>query len=822
MKYSLVPTASPAIYFDQQTYSYYQLHAMVEELAKKWKHYTTPGERIALVGANSPHWIASFFAAWRLGLVVVPIDPFSSSEEIAYIIRDCSPSLIVSGHAVEEKVQQALRQADSPCRIELMESVSALDSKSSGEEFFFFQRPENEAVIIYTSGTTGGPKGVVLTYQNLLVNVHAVTRGVPIILSTDCVLAMLPFHHIFPLAGSLLATMLTGASMVIPKELAADHLLQCLKTYRVTLLLAVPRFYSLIHQSMMKKIKNSVVASALFSLCHLLQSPRLAKIIFSKAHLALGGNIRHMICGGAAIDPEVERDLVDLGFSFLVGYGMSECAPMISFTRPGDIVLGSSGLPLPNVEVKIVDGEIWVKGENVMRGYYCRPDETESNFEQGYLKTGDLGHFDRQGRLFITGRKKEIIVLASGKNINPEEIENKLLRSCTQIEEVAVTQHRNGLHAIFVPSLGSLHAAGIHNLQEYFQVSVIDRYNGEVAPYKRILSFSLQSSPLPRTRLGKLRRHQLVAENNREVAAPTGAALSGELKTIFEKLCEHLQVFTSITILPQHHLEIDLSLDSLDKINLLAFISKEWNVKIDERELGNFSTVEDLCHYIQKNRKPLAETKESRSLQQIPQLSDQTSILGGLRLASKLLFPAFRVKLSGQDYLSSQSTIYICNHLSFIDALLLIRILPFSIVKNIFFGAKQKHLNSGLSSLLIKSTHIIPIDVNQDLAQSVEQMGEVLKQGKSLLLFPEGTRSRTGELGTFKRLFAQLAIQYSVPITPIVLFGTDRFLPPNRVIPRFGVKLAVKVLPPIFPQNKDAAGVVLESWAAVKRTIELG
>lgn len=825
MNYSLNSHAQPAIYYNQHCYSYQQLQVQVNYLADQWQGKVTAGDRIALMGSNSPSWVAAFFAAWKLKAVVVPIDPQSSVEEVTYILNDCQPRLFLCFEENSVKGSDALTELRESCSLIILSPI--FDSLSTqvitNSQLSFFDSLDAPAIIIYTSGTTGGPKGVVLSYQNLLVNIRAVTSDIPIILASDRVLAMLPFHHIFPLAGTLLATMLTGASIVIPSSLSSDHLLQCLKQYPASLILAVPRFYSLIYHSMMKKINANLVGRLLFSLCRVLKSPALSRLIFAKAHQALGGRVRHLISGGAAIDPQVEQGLIDLGFSLLVGYGMTECAPMISFTRPKDIIKGSSGLPLPGVEVKIVDGEIWVKGDNVMQGYYHRAEATAQTMESGYLKTGDLGHTDSKGHLFVTGRKKEMIVLPSGKNINPEEIENKLLRTHPQIEDVAVTYYQKGLHAIIVPSQVKLSELGIHNLQEFFQVSVVDPYNAEVASYKRLLNFSLQTTPLPRTRLGKLRRHLLqvgVTTNAHEAAA---IPLNSAEQRVFVKLAEQLQLLSSKPVMPGHHLEIDLSLDSLDKINLLAFVHNNWKIHIPEQQLAHLTRVDLLCQYIAEHASAASPVTSSAAELTTPEfkIDDQVGVLGLFSFLASFLFPRPFLKVRGRDYLPAVPSIFISNHLSYIDALLLIRILPYSILKNLYFGAKQKHLQSALATVFMRSAHIVPIDLNQDLAQAVDLMGQLLGQGKSILLFPEGTRSRTGELATFRRLFAVLAHEHQVPVTPIAIHGTDRYLPRNKLLPRLWQRIDCTILPPLFPQHKSVGELVTEAQSVIDNALKI-
>ena len=215
-----------------------------------------------------------------------------------------------------------------------------------------------------------------------------------------------------------------------------------------------------------------------------------------------------MVSGGAALDKEVAKDYLTLGFEILEGFGMTECAPMITFTRPGRVLPGSAGEPLKTNEVKVIDGEIVNRGRNVMQGYYNRPEETAAILKNGWLYTGDLGHLENN-RIFITGRKKEIIVLSNGKNINPEEIENKIQSMTDVITEIGVFEKQDMLHAVIYPDYQKAKQLGIDNVEEMIKWQVIDKYNQSVTPYKKVMKFSLVKEPLPRTRLLKLKRFLL-------------------------------------------------------------------------------------------------------------------------------------------------------------------------------------------------------------------------------------------------------------------------------------------------------------------------
>ncbi|MGQ9644881.1 MAG: non-ribosomal peptide synthetase, partial [Ignavibacterium sp.] len=474
----------------------------------------------------------------------------------------------------------------------------------SGEVVFPKPDINKTAIIIYTSGTTGSPKGVMLSFDNLLVNIEAVTEDVIVYEPSDRVLVLLPLHHIFPLVGTVVAPLKIGATIVFSPSMAADDLMATLQNHQITMIIGVPRFYSIIRKGIKEKIEKNKIANLLFRIAAKKNSLTFSRKVFKSVHKKFGGNIKYMVSGGAALDREVAKDLRTLGFEVLEGYGMTECAPMITFTKPGKVVIGSAGQPLKTNEVRIVDGEIINRGRNVMQGYYNRPEETSSVIKDGWLYTGDLGYLDEENRLFITGRKKEIIILSNGKNINPEEIETKLAKMSDVISEVGVFEKSDMLHALIYCDEINLKQQGIDNFEEYLKWNVIDKYNQEVTPYKKVMKFSIVREPLPRTRLGKLKRFLLpqleIKDHSKQEKIP---------EPVFQEyilIRDFIQQQKEISVYPTNHLEIDLGLDSLDKVNLQVFLEQTFGVKMNQQEIMSFPYLLKLAESIQERKTKLA------------------------------------------------------------------------------------------------------------------------------------------------------------------------------------------------------------------------
>ncbi|HSL90094.1 MAG TPA: AMP-binding protein, partial [Ignavibacteriaceae bacterium] len=557
--------------------------------------------KVAILSENRPEWIYAFYAGWKKNACIVPIDYMSSVEDVAFILNDCKPEYVFYSDTTKDNIQKVVSKISyEPFLI----NVDEIKTPEANEDFSFPERDLNDtAVIIYTSGTTGSPKGVMLSFDNLLVNIEAVSLDVEIYKPEDKVLILLPLHHIFPLAGTVVITLSVGATGVFSPSMSSEDLIATLQKHKISIIIGVPRLYNLIRKGIRDKIDKSAVAKLLFKVAQKKNSLSFSRKIFKKVHDRFGGNIKYLVSGGAALDPEVCKDYTTLGFIILEGFGMTETAPMITFTRPDEVYPGSAGRPLKTNEVKVIDGEIVNRGRNVMKGYYNRPEETAAIIKDGWLHTGDLGYLDEKNRIFITGRRKEIIILSNGKNINPEEVEIKLASLSDLINEVGVFEKNDMLHAVIYPEYQKAKQNEIENIEEYLTWNVIDKYNQSVTPYKKVMKFSLIKEPLPRTRLSKLKRFLLpeleshFSEKKKSVAEP-------DFKE-YQLIKEFIQSNKDVTVHPADHLEIDLGLDSLDKVNLIVYLESTFGITLQETELLNFSNIQKLAEHIRDTKTKL-------------------------------------------------------------------------------------------------------------------------------------------------------------------------------------------------------------------------
>ncbi len=474
-----------------------------------------PGYKVLLMSENSPEWIYICFSTFLLGGTLIPVDYQATEKELFAVIDDSKPHILIIPDSKLSTIKPYIEKIGINSAIFGMNKLKAI-SIPSREFKIAYSDMEDTAVIIYTSGTTGDAKGVMLSYKNLWSNLSSIS-ALNLLRDSDNVLAILPFHHSYPLMVTLLFPLYVGATLTLLERLHHQELIRCLREDRITFFVAVPKVYNMLTQAIWKNINmlpnyRKVLFKILYSIAQKAKSPWISKLFFSSIHKSLGSDLRLLISGGAKLDSEVARRLKTLGLNIIEGYGLTETSPVVSFNPPDNVKIGSVGKPLNNVRIKIrqVDGythgEILVKGDNVMKGYYNREEDTARVMEDGWLCTGDLGYIDKDGYLYITGRKKDVIVLPSGKNVYPEELEAAIEKS-PLIEEVAVLEKEGFLHALIRP-IEDLKRLGIDELNEKIHYEIRQISQGW-RNFQKIKRFKTVFKELPKTRLGKLKRYQI-------------------------------------------------------------------------------------------------------------------------------------------------------------------------------------------------------------------------------------------------------------------------------------------------------------------------
>ena len=496
-----------AIIYKDREYSY-------KELLTGIKYYSTllnikKDSKVVVYVENRPEIIQSFFSIWEKQGIAIVLDAGYTPEQLLYVFNDAEPEYIYATNKNYKNAVAAKEMYGKPLEIINIDNIVVPKEFQPDNYELNVENIEDTAVILYTSGTTGNPKGVMLSYKNLLSNVNAI-KAINLVDETDRVLAILPYHHVFPLNINLLMTMYFGTLVVILDELSSEALRHALREYKISVIIGVPRVWEMLHKAIMNKINSSWITKKIFKICQSINSKSLSRLVFKKVYNELGGSLRVMASGGAKLDPEVSRDYLTLGLPMIEGYGLTETSPIIAFNKPTNVKAGTVGEIIPDVEVKIAeDGEILVKGANVMKGYYNNPTATKEVIdENGFFHTGDLGKFDGD-HLVIVGRKKEMIVLSNGKNINPADIENEIMKGTDLIKEIAVMEYNNHLMAVVYPDFDLIKHRNITNIKESLKWEIIDKYNVTAPKYRKILEVKIVKNELPKTKLGKVRRFML-------------------------------------------------------------------------------------------------------------------------------------------------------------------------------------------------------------------------------------------------------------------------------------------------------------------------
>ncbi len=780
-----------------------------------------PDEKAVIVSENRPEWVYAFFSTWQRGGIVVPVDFMSSPEEIEYILTEVEPSALFYSDLTWNNVSKVLEKLKIEPHLYNLDRI-VFQKKL---ENYSVRSIHSTAVILYTSGTTGQPKGVMLSFKNLLSNIKAIEK-LGIATKEDVTVALLPFHHAYPLMVTLLLPLNIGASIVLLEKLSSEELMNALKKHGVTILVGVPRLYQLLQKRIMERVTSSLLGRVLFELSWWIPE-KLRRLVFWKVHKAFGGRLRLLVSGGAKLPLDTAQDFYRLGFKVIEGYGLTETSPIVSFNPPWKVKLGSVGVPIEEVHVKIEkDGEVLVRGVNVMQGYYKKPEETERSFIDGYFATGDLGYMDEDGYLYITGRKKEIIVLSGGKNVNPEELENLMISMSEVVKEVGVLEVNGFLNAVIFPDLEKVKEKGIVNLYEYIKWNVIDRLNRSLPDWKRITGFKLVDRELPKTRLGKIRRFLLPkvyasAEEKKEEREEDRDLLALDEWRV---LSDYIFKLSEKVPIPSDHIEIDLGLDSLAKVELLSFIESSFGVSMSEEELLDHIVLRDLIKFIleRKEKAEFAYVDWGKILKEsIPfKIEDYPILFKAGRMILRLMFTLYnRMEVKGVDNLPNAPFILAPNHASYLDGFVLASALPYEIAKLTYFLGEEHYFKNPITSLFGRLAHVITVNLDRKLKESLQKTAWALRLGRVVVIFPEGARTRDGKLLPFKRGFAILSKELGVPVVPVALVGTyqslslrDRFPKPEKIKVVFGK--------PVYPYDKTYDEITEEVKAQVDNLLK--
>jgi long-chain acyl-CoA synthetase len=509
--------------------TYGELRADVEDLACGLAALGLQSStgKLAIVGDNRPEWAVSYLAAACTGIVCVPIDKDLKETEVYNILFLSGAQAVIGddkhiGMILEMQPKlpalAAVVNMDDTRPLDTVIGFSELkgrgrDRLAAGNNDFETRSvtPDTLLSILFTSGTMGNPKGVMLTHRNVASNLVDARKWVDL-RGEDRFLSVLPIHHSYECTDGFLLPIYLGASISFAENLR--RIAENMAETRTTAMLGVPLLWHAIHKKIEtgmaeKGIRKVNAAKKLAAIGEKFLGRSIRRLLFAQVHNKLGGCLRISISGGAAVDPAVARGFRELGIIFLQGYGLTESAPIIAVNRNKAFRDDSAGLPLPSVDVKIAeDGEILACGPNIMQGYYNNPEATGEALEDGWLHTGDLGYIDRDGFLYIQGRKKSVIVTPAGKKIYPEEVEAEILKSACIAECIVCGKEGSVIEAIVVPDKENPALQGINEagLEEIVQKEVRERCQ-KLASFKRVTRITVRHAELEKTTTRKVKRY---------------------------------------------------------------------------------------------------------------------------------------------------------------------------------------------------------------------------------------------------------------------------------------------------------------------------
>ncbi|MBN1637689.1 MAG: AMP-binding protein [Ignavibacteriales bacterium] len=493
---------------------------------------------ISIIGDNSVQWVVSFLTCMCFNYVAVPIDKSLSENEILNIIYESDSEAIIFSNNFSQflfaeklflkNVKHYICMENADVFKDFLEMKKLIDEAEclSLTEFPKIE-PNKLAEIVYTSGSLGRAKGVMLSQKNLTSNILDIMR-VLFVYPKDKILSILPIHHTFESTAGILYPLSCGASIYFSRSLKT--LVEDLQSVKPTIILGVPLLFEKVYKKITNAIKENKVKKILVPV--LVKTSNFARglginikrKIFSELHKLFGGNIRAFIVGGASSDPKIAKAYIDFGFNYVIGYGLTETSPILASNSLRKLRHDTTGIPFPSVEIKINNpdkygrGEIYAKGPNIMLGYYKNEKLTQEAFDDGWFKTGDIASMDKNGCIYITGRKKNVIISKSGKNIFPEEIEDMLNKSEYILESVVYGKKDKKWNEIVAAKIVLNFEAFIQlatqkkiELEEKFIHSFIgkeiEKINKQLSKFKRIRAFEIHKKEFEKTTTQKIKRY---------------------------------------------------------------------------------------------------------------------------------------------------------------------------------------------------------------------------------------------------------------------------------------------------------------------------
>jgi long-chain acyl-CoA synthetase len=836
------------------------------------------GDPVALFAANRMEWVVACLAVISAGGVVVPLDAQLGDEALGHALAD-------SG------VRHVFTTTDQAGRLENVDAGLTAILMDVGEDDGQSWRclltdedvdlppiePGDGAALFYTSGTTGAAKGVPLSHANLVFQIESLL-GADLVSEEDRVLLPLPLHHVYPFVMGMLTPLAAGLPVIMPQSLTGPQLVRALREGEATLMVGVPRLYGALYSGIEERVgSGGRLAATLFKggvgLCvglRRLTGLDAGRLALRPLRKRFGPRLRVLASGGAALDPDLAAKLEGLGWRVAVGYGLTETAPLLTLNPPDGKKLGSVGLPVSGVEIRLdpsslpeesagggragtshEEGEILARGPNVFSGYRNRPEETSKVFDsEGWFRTGDLGRFDDDGYLYVTGRVSTLIVTPGGKNVQPEPVEAAYLEN-PSIREIGVLQKDGRLVAVIVPAMeGIRHQSDISPAIR----AAVEESSKRLPSYQRISDYAISREPLEYTRLGKLRRHVLGERYERArsgeesqdkvVVGPISPEeMSGEDRALLEdpaamgvwKLLADR--YPDRRLAPETSPQLDLDIDSLGWVDLTLEIGEKTGVELDEAAIERIDTVSDLLREVAseagepthhgslfESPEEVLDERQKRWLKTLDP-ARSTAARCMFFLNRMIMRGPFRLRVEGLQNLPDEGPFIIApNHVSYLDAFAVAATLDHGVLRRTYWaGWTGAAFGNPLTRLVSRLAQVVPVNPGRAGLSSLAFGAAVLRRKQNLVWFAEGERSPTGTLQSFKPGIGMLLNNYPVPVVPVFIRGTYEAMPRGRFLRKLEkvtVTFGEPVDPLVFDGNFRSQEQIVEFLH--ERVAELG
>ncbi len=773
-------------------------------------HGVDEGDRVLIWGPNSPWWGVAFWGIMARGAVAVPVDFMAGEERARSIAAQTDARLVVQSRYKLEQLTGYATVMMEELEFLLEECAPLLPGPSPA--------PDVAAELIFTSGTTGNPKGVVLTHRNLIANLVQVNESIPVVTPAFTFLSLLPLSHMFEQMGGFFTPLAHGSTVVYLRTLKPSAILEALGEEDTHIMIAVPRLLQLLKGA----IEREVAAKHLSPLFKRLSTvaegmaPRLRKGVFFAIRRRFGSHFQFFVSGGAPLAPEIFRFWNSLGFTVIEGYGLTECAPVLTTNTLEKQVAGSVGRPIPGVEIRLMGGEVQARGDNIFPGYYRNESATAESFTpDGWFRTGDLGEVDSSGFLRIKGRSKELIVTGGGVNVYPDEIEAELNRIPGVREGCIIGLDRGKgeeVHAVLLLDQSGRRAE-----------EIVKEANERLDPLSRITGFTLwPEAEFPKTTTLKIRKFLVKEriEENREGAGSGGAA------DLLVSIIARITGTPVATIGEESFLVSDLGLTSIARLELVNYLEQEFRLDLEDSMIGPQTRVADLRRIIEK-REHVATREKFR-------LWTNAYLVRGIRRGfdAFLNYPVLRIfvklEVSGVRQLTEVKgpLFLISNHVSYLDQPVIMLALPPGIRYRTATAAWAEFFFVNYRNILQKlwkrfafeygsfALNLFPLPRSGGFRGALGFMGKLVDNGINILVFPEGERSARGTLLPFQRGLGIMVKELGVPVVPVHVTGLDYVLPRGARWPRRG-RVTVTFGEPLRFRTESPEEIVEKARAAV-------